>query len=68
MGLLVGAALATMWRPGRLSTQVPRAAQLMITGIGVASLAADIGFYLFVGEFTPWLYRGGYLDLDFLTT
>ncbi|NDA59500.1 MAG: acyltransferase [Actinobacteria bacterium] len=68
MGLLVGAALATMWRPGRLSTQVPRGAQLIITGIGVASLAAVIGFYLFVGEFTPWLYRGGFLALAFFTT
>ena len=68
MGLLVGAALATMWRPGRLSTQVPRGAQLVITGIGVASLAAVIGFYLFVGEFTPWLYRGGFLALAFFTT
>ena len=58
MGLLVGAALATMWRPGRLSTQVPRRTQLIITAIGVASLAAVISFYLFVGEFTPWLYRG----------
>lgn len=68
MGLLVGAGLATMWRPGRLSTQVPRGAQLIITGIGVASLAAVIGFYLFVGEFTPWLYRGGFLALAFFTT
>ncbi len=68
MGLLVGAALATMWRPGRLSTQVPRGAQLIITGIGVASLAAVISFYLFVGEFTPWLYRGGFLALAFFTT
>ena len=68
MGLLVGAALATMWRPGRLSTQVPRRAQFVITGIGVASLAAVIGFYLFVGEFTPWLYRGGFLALAFFTT
>ncbi len=68
MGLLVGAALATMWRPGRLSTQVPRGAQLIITGIGVTSLAAVIGFYLFVGEFTPWLYRGGFLALAFFTT
>ena len=68
MGLLVGAALATMWRPGRLSTQVPRRTQLIITAIGVASLAAVIGFYLFVGEFTPWLYRGGFLALAFFTT
>ena len=68
MGLLVGAALATMWRPGRLSTQVSRAAPLIITGVGVASLAAVISFYLFVGEFTPWLYSGGFLALAFFTT
>ena len=68
MGLLVGAALATVWRPGRLSTHIPRGTQAIVTGTGIIALAAVIAFYLFVGEFTPWLYRGGFLALAFFTT
>ncbi len=68
MGLLVGAALATVWRPGRLSTHIPRGAQAIVTGTGIVALAVVIAFYLFVGEFTPWLYRGGFLALAFFTT
>lgn len=63
MGLLVGAALATVWRPGRLSANIPSGARALVTGIGVAMLVVIAGFYLFVGEFTPWLYRGGFLAL-----
>jgi peptidoglycan/LPS O-acetylase OafA/YrhL len=32
MGLLIGAALATVWRPGRLSANIPRGAQMLVTG------------------------------------
>ena len=67
MGLLMGAALATVWRPGRLSASIPRGAQALVTGIGVAMIAVIAGFYLFVGEFTPWLYRGGFLALAVFT-
>ena len=64
MGLLVGAALATAWRPGRLRADIPRAARALITGIGIAALLTVIWFFLFVGEFTPWMYqRGGFLLL-----
>lgn len=67
MGLLIGAALATVWRPGRLSSTIPRGEQLLVTSIGVAMIAVIAGFYLFVGEFTPWLYRGGFLVLAVFT-
>lgn len=67
MGLVIGAALATVWRPGRLSANIPRGAQMLVTGIGVAMVAVIAGFYLFVGEFTPWLYRGGFLALAVFT-
>lgn len=63
MGLLIGAALATAWRPGRLRSSIPRGAAGLITGIGLAALVAVVGFFLFVGEFTPWMYRGGFLVL-----
>jgi peptidoglycan/LPS O-acetylase OafA/YrhL len=67
MGLLIGAALATVWRPGRLSADVPRSARILVTSIGVAMIVVVAGFYLFVGEFTPWLYRGGFLVLAIFT-
>ncbi len=63
MGLLIGAALATFWRPGRLKAELSRGAVAVITGTGLAALAAVIWFFLMVGEFTPWLYRGGFLVL-----
>jgi peptidoglycan/LPS O-acetylase OafA/YrhL len=64
MGLLVGAALATFWRPGRLSADIPAPARVLVTALGIGALAGVIAFFLFVGEFTPWMYqRGGFLLL-----
>lgn len=64
MGLLVGAALATAWRPGRLKADIPAGARAIITATGIGALLVVIGFFLFVGEFTPWMYqRGGFLVL-----
>jgi peptidoglycan/LPS O-acetylase OafA/YrhL len=63
MGLLIGAAMATFWRPGRMRRSLPTGASAIITAIGIAALLAVIWFFVFVGEFTPWLYRGGFLGL-----
>ena len=64
MGLLVGAALATAWRPGRLKAALTPGAKSLITGTGVAALLVVVWFFVFVGEFTTWLYRsGGFLVL-----
>jgi peptidoglycan/LPS O-acetylase OafA/YrhL len=63
MGLLIGAAMATFWRPGRMRRALPTGASVIITVVGIAALLAVIWFFVFVGEFTPWLYRGGFLGL-----
>ncbi len=64
MGLLVGAALATAWRPGRLRADVSTVARVLITATGIVALLTVVWFFVFVGEFTPWLYqRGGFLLL-----
>ena len=63
MGLLIGAALATVWRPGRLPITIARSARIFLTAIGVATIALIFGFYLFSSEFNPFLYRGGFLVL-----
>ena len=67
MSLLVGAALATVWRPGKLNSVLPSSARTIVVGLGVAMLAVIFCFYFFVGEFTPWLYRGGFLALAVFT-
>jgi peptidoglycan/LPS O-acetylase OafA/YrhL len=63
MGLLIGAALATLWRPGRLPTTIPQASVRLLTGLGIAAIVGIIAFYGYVGWYTPWLYRGGFLVL-----
>jgi peptidoglycan/LPS O-acetylase OafA/YrhL len=59
MGLLIGAALATSWRPGRMRANVPASASWLITGTGIAALLGVLWFFFFVGEYTTWMYRGG---------
>jgi len=61
MGLLIGAALATVWRPGRLPTRLVPGAKILLTAIGFTSLVAVIWVFWQVGEFDGWLYRGGFL-------
>ncbi len=64
MGLLLGAALAMVWRPGRLSTRLTAGAKTIIFAIGVAALLGVIWFYLQVGEYSTFLYRGGFFVLS----
>ena len=61
MGLLIGAGLACAWRPGRLPETIRRGAVITLTTVGVLALGIVVSFFLWVGEFTPWLYqRGGF--------
>ena len=64
MGLLLGAALAMVWRPGRLSAHLTAGARIILTAIGVLSLLGVVWFYLQVGEYSPFLYRGGFFVLS----
>ena len=59
MGLLIGAALACVWRPGRLRTDITAGGRAIITTAGFAALAVVLGFFVFTQEFTPFLYQGG---------
>ncbi len=63
MGLLIGAALATVWRPGRLPLTIARPARIGLTAAGFGSIVLIIAFYAFSSEFNPFLYRGGFLVL-----
>jgi peptidoglycan/LPS O-acetylase OafA/YrhL len=74
MGLLLGAGLATCWAPWRVwRTQQSwfesarpmrqRAGTAAVDLVGVAALGGLLWTFLSVGEFSPLLYRGGFLAL-----
>jgi peptidoglycan/LPS O-acetylase OafA/YrhL len=77
MGLLVGAALATLWAPWRrwsgerswLSRRAgPHRGWVGVVDlVGVACLVGVVLAFLRVGQFSPGLYRGGFLALAVLT-
>ncbi len=61
MGILLGAALAVFWRPGRTAAVLDPRASAVISGAGVAGLAALIAMFVLFGEYSTTLYRGGFL-------
>jgi peptidoglycan/LPS O-acetylase OafA/YrhL len=61
MGLLVGAALATLWRPARLPREVAPAARRALDLTGWVALAAVLVIFWRTDQYAPWLYRGGFL-------
>ena len=65
--LLIGAALAMLWHPSRLATEVPVRGRLVLDGLGITALAT-IGVLLAVsGEYSLWLYHGGIWFLSLAT-
>jgi peptidoglycan/LPS O-acetylase OafA/YrhL len=66
MGLLLGAAMAIVWRPGRLKQTLNSGAQMAITFIGFASLVTIIWIFIGVPESSHWLYQGGFLAISFI--
>jgi peptidoglycan/LPS O-acetylase OafA/YrhL len=66
MGLLLGAAFAIVWRPGHLRSHLTAGAQMLITFLGFAAVAGLVWVYTNVGEYSPALYRGGFLALSVL--
>ena len=66
MGLLLGAAMAIVWRPGRLKQTLNAGAAMSVTFIGFAALAAIIWIFIGVPESAHWLYQGGFLAISFI--
>jgi peptidoglycan/LPS O-acetylase OafA/YrhL len=62
--LLMGGALAMIWPSQRIRAEIPRGARALIEGGGVAGLAVITAMFLFVGEFSSFLYRGGFVLLS----
>ena len=61
MGILLGAALAVIWRPGRTSPVLARQAQAVISTAGVVALLLLVWSFTLIGEYSTFLYRGGFL-------
>lgn len=67
-GLLVGVALAAIWPAQRFRpTRVPAAAQRTLDITGGLALVILVGTFLWVNEFDPFVYRGGFLLVDLAT-
>jgi peptidoglycan/LPS O-acetylase OafA/YrhL len=66
-GLLIGAALAAVWPPWRLSTKTGPRAPLALEAGGLIGLALLLWCFLNVSEFDTALYRGGYLMIAIVT-
>ena len=65
-GLLVGAALACAWPPRTLRALAGRRAEPWRDILGLAAIVALAITFRSVHEFTPWLYRGGFLLVDLI--
>ena len=65
--LMVGAALATIWPSRHLHGRVTPGARRTIDAAGVAGLVVIALMFWRSTEFSPFLYRGGFLVLSFAT-
>jgi peptidoglycan/LPS O-acetylase OafA/YrhL len=60
MGLLLGAALATVWRPGALPRSVAAPAKVVLWATALGATVLLLSIFHRVGEDNAWLYRGGF--------
>lgn len=58
-GLLLGAALAMLWMPGRRPLQTRRGLGVTLDLLGLAALAGLVYANIVLFAAHPWLYRGG---------
>jgi len=65
--LLVGAALATVWPSRKLKKAIAPGARQVIDGAGVVGLLVIFLMFWKSQEYSPFLYRGGFLLLSFAT-
>jgi peptidoglycan/LPS O-acetylase OafA/YrhL len=66
-GLLFGAALAMVWPSRRLSHRITPQARNMLDGVGILGLLIIAVMVWQVGEFSSFLYRGGFVVLSLAT-
>ena len=65
--MLIGAALAFVWSPWRLTRNTGKGAPLVLDAFAVVGLLGVVWFFLNAGEFDPWMYRGGFTVIALFT-
>ncbi|MET0275327.1 MAG: acyltransferase, partial [Acidimicrobiia bacterium] len=65
--MLIGAILAFVWSPWRLTKNTGKGAPLVLDAFAVVGLIGVVWFFLNAGEFDPWMYRGGFTIVALLT-
>jgi len=66
-GLLIGAALALVWSPWRLSPRITLGGRVLLDLAGVAGVALLCVYMWKITEFDTWLYRGGFAMVSLTT-
>ncbi len=66
-GLLIGGALALIWAPWRRPSQPGRARGVLLDLLGLGGLATVLGLFLWLDEFQPFLYQGGFAVVGLAT-
>ena len=66
-GLLIGAAMAMIWRPSQLVKRIPPSGRMIVNGIGIVSLAVIVAMFVFTDQYSMSLYHGGILVLSIAT-
>ena len=61
--MLIGAALAIIWTPWRLTRNTARSAPLLLDLMSIVGVIGIVWFFLNVGYYDSWIYRGGLLVL-----
>ncbi len=61
--MLIGAALAIVWTPWRLTRNTAKGAPLVLDVMAIVGFVGVMWFFLNAGEFDNWMYRGGFLVL-----
>lgn len=65
--LLIGAALALIWRSDRLAPLIPLRSRWILDGVGVMSLVVILAMMGRANPYTPSLYRGGLFGFSILS-
>jgi peptidoglycan/LPS O-acetylase OafA/YrhL len=65
--LLAGAALAMVWPSAKLRADVPLGARRVLDGAGLIGLIAILTMIWRTGEYSPFLYQGGFVALSAAT-